>query len=54
MQAAGTDRVAYFATREELLAVLNTAPETVLPEGSTVLIKASHGMKFSEVVEILR
>ena len=54
MQAAGPDRVTYFATREELLSVLTTAPETLLPEGSTVLIKASHGMKFSEVVECLR
>ena len=53
VRAAGADRVTYFATREELLSVLNTAPETLLPAGSTVLIKASHGMKFSEAVELL-
>lgn len=53
VQAAGADRVTWFATREELLAILNTVPETVLRSGSTVLIKASHGMKFSEVVELL-
>ena len=53
VQAAGTDRVTWFATREELLSVLTSAPETVLQSGSTVLIKASHGMKFSEVVELL-
>ncbi len=54
VQTAGADRVTYFGTREELLSVLTPAPETVLPTGCTVLIKASHGMKFSEVVELLR
>ena len=54
VQAAGTDRVAYFATREELLSTLGSTPERMLPTGCTVLIKASHGMKFSEVVELLR
>lgn len=54
VQAAGTDRVAYFATREELLSTLRSTPERMLPTGCTVLIKASHGMKFSEVVELLR
>ena len=45
--------VLYFATREELLAALPENKEAWLPEGSTVLVKASHGMKFSEVVEYL-
>ncbi len=51
---AGKDSVTYFETREELLRVLETEPEILLPEGCTVLIKASHGMRFSDVVELLR
>jgi len=45
--------VLYFPTREELLTALSEQKEAWLPEGSTVLVKASHGMKFSEVVEYL-
>ena len=45
--------VTYFADREALLEALKEAPESLLPAGSTVLIKASHGMRFSEVVELL-
>jgi UDP-N-acetylmuramyl pentapeptide synthase len=44
----------YFATREDLLAALRENTEALLPKGSTVLIKASHGMKFSEVVDFLK
>ncbi len=51
---AGASRVTYFATREELLAALQENTEGLLPKGSTVLIKASHGMKFSEVVDYLK
>ncbi|MDD5899482.1 MAG: UDP-N-acetylmuramoyl-tripeptide--D-alanyl-D-alanine ligase [Lachnospiraceae bacterium] len=51
----GTEsRVSYFGTREELLAALKADRTALLPDGSTVLIKASHGMKFSEVVERLK
>lgn len=46
--------VIYFETRELLLEALQKEREHLLPEGCTVLIKASHGMKFSEVVELLR
>lgn len=47
-------KVTYFDTREALLDTLKTKGEELLPEGSTILIKASHGMKFSEVVEFLK
>ena len=51
--AAKKSTVLYFTTREELLTALQTDAEAVLPAGCTVLIKASHGMKFAEVVELL-
>ncbi len=51
---AGGSCVTYFSTREELLAALRENAEDLLPKGSTVLIKASHGMKFSEVVDYLK
>lgn len=51
--AAKKSTVLYFKTREELLTALQTDAEAVLPAGCTVLIKASHGMKFAEVVELL-
>ena len=47
-------KVHYFATREGLLQQLQQAPEEILPMGSTVLIKASHGMHFQEIVELLK
>jgi len=47
-------KVLYFATREELLSSLKENREELLPEGSTVLIKASHGMHFEEAVELLK
>lgn len=43
-------KVDYFETRDALLAALEEKT-LELPAGSTVLIKASHGMKFSRVVE---
>ena len=47
-------RVTYFETREELLHSLETVREALVPEGSTVLVKASHGMHFAEAVELLK
>lgn len=47
-------RVCYFNTREELLLALNKTGEELLPDGCTVLIKASHGMHFEAVVELLK
>lgn len=46
--------VMYFSTLEELLSGLREAPGKIVPEGSTVLIKASHGMHFDRVVEVLK
>lgn len=43
----------YFATRKELLAALEKDAGSLIPEGSTVLVKASHGMEFTEVLEYL-
>jgi len=54
-KAQGTgDNVVYYKTREELSETLRTKRESLLPDGCTVLIKASHGMRFAEVVEALR
>lgn len=53
LQVAKT-KVTYFETREALLHALETSRETLVPEGSTVLVKASHGMRFAEVVELLK
>ena len=46
--------IRYYATREELLEDLARNQETLIPEGCTVLIKASHGMVFTEVLEYLK
>lgn len=46
--------VRYYITREELLEDIDKNQVTILPEGCTVLIKASHGMKFTEVLERLK
>ncbi|MBQ9766625.1 MAG: UDP-N-acetylmuramoyl-tripeptide--D-alanyl-D-alanine ligase [Lachnospiraceae bacterium] len=50
LQQGTGSKVTYFSSREELLAALRAGTERLLPEGSTILIKASHGMRFSEVV----
>ena len=41
-------------TQEQLLEELQNRGEELLPKGCTVLLKASHGMKFSEVLDYLR
>lgn len=46
-------QIFYFAGRQKLLAALRENPEEFLPEKSTVLVKASHGMEFTEVLEYL-
>ena len=53
-EAINEQQVIYYATREALLDQLQSAPEQILPTDSTVLIKASHGMHFEEIVELLR
>lgn len=49
-----TTKVYYFANREELLHTLEQEADAYLPQGCTVLVKASHGMQFAEVVEWLK
>ena len=42
----------HFADRDTLLKAL-AEQEELLPEGCTILVKASHGMHFEEVVKFL-
>lgn len=44
--------ILYFETKEKLLEALKTSKELLLL-GDTILVKASHGMGFDEVVEML-
>ncbi len=47
-------QVLYFETREKLLEVLAQKQEELIPRGCTILIKASHGMVFTEVLAYLK
>ncbi len=49
----GTDAV-YFPDRRALMEALGSRLEVLVPEGATVLVKASHGMEFIEVLDFLR
>ncbi|MCM1043888.1 MAG: UDP-N-acetylmuramoyl-tripeptide--D-alanyl-D-alanine ligase [Candidatus Gastranaerophilales bacterium] len=53
-KVSGGQTVQYFADRQELLRSLKKEPEKLAPKGSCVLVKASHGMVFSEVLEQLQ
>lgn len=57
-KAGGIGEIRYFPTRAALLEELEQAggkfPRGIFPVGSTILVKASHGMEFSGVVEMLR
>ncbi len=44
----------HFATKDAFYKALEEAREALLPEGATILIKASHGMGFAEIVEMLK
>lgn len=44
--------ITYFPDRQALLERLSDS--NLIPEGSTILVKASHGMEFAEVLESLR
>lgn len=44
----------YFPERADLLGVLEKELEELVPEGATVLVKASHGMEFIQVLDFLR
>ncbi len=50
----GRLQVVYFPDRERLLRALGDRPEEYVPRGSTVLVKASHGMEFAGVLEFLK
>lgn len=54
VQKETKSRAFYFATRKELLLALQEEEDRPFPTGSTILIKASHGMQFSKVVELLK
>lgn len=47
-------KIRHYATRKELLADLAKNREALITEGCTALIKASHGMVFTEVLEFLK
>lgn len=50
-QTASAAQAVYFSTREELLRALESDLTQYVPRGSTVLVKASHGMEFTKIVE---
>jgi UDP-N-acetylmuramoyl-tripeptide--D-alanyl-D-alanine ligase len=43
----------YYRTRDELLTALARDTGSLIPDNSTILIKASHGMQFGKVLEVL-
>ncbi len=45
--------IRYYPNRELLLAALSDTTKEILKPGDTILVKASHSMGFSEVVEFL-
>ncbi|MCM1543019.1 MAG: UDP-N-acetylmuramoyl-tripeptide--D-alanyl-D-alanine ligase [Blautia sp.] len=47
-------RVSYFPTKQDLLQALKANLTKYVPKGSTILIKASHGMEFTEIVELFK
>lgn len=53
-QAEERQKVLYFATRQELLAALKEKRKELLVQDATILLKASHGMQFTEVLEQLK
>lgn len=44
----------YFGSTEEFLKALRLEGEQMLPENSTILVKASHSMNFTKIVEALQ
>lgn len=55
-EGAKKQKIYYFAAREDLLRKLADSErrDAFLPKGCTVLVKASHGMKFTEIVDCLK
>ncbi|MCM1213663.1 MAG: UDP-N-acetylmuramoyl-tripeptide--D-alanyl-D-alanine ligase [Lachnospiraceae bacterium] len=52
--SAASAQVMYFPAKQDLLQELRTDLAKYVPKGSTVLIKASHGMEFTEIVELFK
>lgn len=50
----GVSRATYFPDREALLKALEENLQEYIPGGSTILVKASHGMEFAGVLEYLK
>ncbi len=46
--------ILHYDTKEELLAEFMQQQDNLIPQGSTVLVKASHGMAFAEVLDYLK
>ncbi len=51
---AGGSECIYFAKKGDFLEACKEQQEKLLPTDSTILIKASHGMGFAEMVELLK
>jgi UDP-N-acetylmuramyl pentapeptide synthase len=47
-------QILYFADKDSLLKAMKEQRDALLPKGCTILVKASHGMAFAEVVEYLK
>lgn len=50
----GPTRISYFPYKEAFMQALRESPYEYLPKGCTVLVKASHGMEFGEIVEFMK
>lgn len=53
-RAKALSNVYWYPEKEQFFAALEKDRENLLPDGSIVLIKASHGMDFKQIVEKLR
>lgn len=53
-QSAPAEQIVYFPVKKELLKALESDLAKYIPQGSTVLVKASHGMEFTEIVEMFK
>ena len=53
-QAGEKQTVLYFTSRGELLTALKEQKCELIPQDATILLKASHGMQFAEVLEKLK
>lgn len=54
VQAGTNQTISYFLSKEAFMQALQEDPYKYLPKGSTVLVKASHGMEFGTIVEFMK